>query len=130
MGGGEGNRGALLDSSVGSASDVSVAKEQQQQQQQQYDTLISVNVLEHVQDAFQYLTGLYRALRRGGTLIMHERYYDDLSVVDGDGYHPVRVKKAVLDKFLSLFHITFNNCSAEYEGRPGEHGYYVIGRKL
>ena len=26
--------------------------------QRQYDTLISINVIEHVQDAFQYLTGI------------------------------------------------------------------------
>ena len=26
--------------------------------QSQYDTLISINVIEHVQDAFQYLTGI------------------------------------------------------------------------
>ena len=95
-----------------------------------YDTLISVNVLEHVQDAFQYLTGLHLALRRGGLLILHERYYDDATLVDGDEYHPIRVKRAVLDKFLSLFHITFNNCSAAYDGRVGERGYYVTGIKL
>jgi len=102
---------------------------QQQQQQQQYDTLISINVLEHVQNAFEYLTGLYLALRSGGLLILHERYYNADTIVDGDNYHPVRVTKHVLDHFLSGFEVLFNNCSASYEQRVGEQGYYVIARK-
>jgi len=96
----------------------------------QYDTLVSINVLEHVQDAFAYLTGLYLSLRKGGLLIFHERYYDDKSILDGDKYHPVRIKRLVLDIFLRGFEILFNNCSAHYDGRPLEKGYYVIASKL
>jgi hypothetical protein len=69
-------------------------------------------------------------LKKGGLLIFHDRYYDDQTVVDGDEYHPVRIKRAVLDRFLSGFKILFNNCSATYEGRPNELGYYVIAVKL
>ena len=82
------------------------------------------------QDAFKYLTGLYMTLKKGGLLIFHDRYYDDKTVVDGDEYHPVRIKRAVLDRFLSGFKILFNNCSATYEGRPNERGYYIIAVKL
>lgn len=95
-----------------------------------YDTLISVNVIEHVEDAFRYLNGLYVSLRRGGLLIFHDRYYRDTEIGDGDKYHPIRIKRAVLDRFLMGFEIIFNNCSANYDGRPGEQGYYVIARKL
>jgi SAM-dependent methyltransferase len=49
-----------------------------------YDTVISINVLEHVQDVFQYLTGLYLALKPGGLLIFHDRYYEDRAIIDGD----------------------------------------------
>mmetsp|Transcript_19950 Transcript_19950/g.20062 ORF Transcript_19950/g.20062 Transcript_19950/m.20062 type:complete len:99 (+) Transcript_19950:1-297(+) len=96
----------------------------------QYDTLISINVLEHVQDAFSYMTGLYLSLRKGGLLILHERYYNDRTVLDGDKYHPIRIKRVVLDFFLEGFEIIFNNCSAHYEGRRGEKGYYVVATKL
>jgi hypothetical protein len=58
------------------------------------------------------------------------RYYEDRAIVDGDHYHPVRIKRAVLDRFLTGFNVVFNNCSANYDGRPGEQGYYVIGIKL
>jgi SAM-dependent methyltransferase len=97
---------------------------------QTFDTVITMNVLEHVQDAFEYLTGIYRVLRAGGLLIMHERYYDDQTILDGDNYHPIRIKQFVLDKFFSGFHVIFNNCSAAYEGRQKDRGYYVIAIKI
>mmetsp|Transcript_32140 Transcript_32140/g.46332 ORF Transcript_32140/g.46332 Transcript_32140/m.46332 type:complete len:494 (-) Transcript_32140:2389-3870(-) len=96
----------------------------------QYDTLISINVLEHVQDAFRYLTGLYMSLRHGGLLIFHERYYDTHTLTDGDLYHPVRITKHVLDKFLSGFKVIYNNCSAMYGNRRNEKGYYVLATKI
>eukprot|EP01041_Mallomonas_annulata_P003088 gene3088-6060_t len=60
----------------------------QKNQIKQYDTLISINVIEHVQDAFKYLTGLYLSIKRGGLLIFHDRYYNNETVLDGDQYHP------------------------------------------
>ena len=97
---------------------------------EQYDTVISINVIEHTQDAFKYLTGLYLSLKDDGLLIFHERYYDDNEISNGDLYHPIRIKRIILDRFLMGFDILFNNCSANYEGRKGEEGYYVIARKL
>lgn len=97
-----------------------------------YDTVISINVVEHVQDAFAYLTGLYSSIRKGGILIMHERYYNsDQEITNGDSFHPVRVKQRVFDMLLdeSRFSIVFNNCTASYNGRQGERGYYVIAVK-
>ena len=86
-------------------------------------------MLEHVQDAFRYLTSLYLSLRSGGLLIFHERYYDHMTVPDGDLYHPVRVTRPVLDKFLVGFHVLFNNCSANYDNRKNEQGYYLLAIK-
>eukprot|EP01031_Cornospumella_fuschlensis_P033275 gene33275-40257_t len=94
-----------------------------------FDTVISINVLEHTQDAFKYLTGLYVVLKRGGLLIWHERYYDDQSILLGDRFHPIRVKQIVLDHFLSKFDVIFNNVSASYGNRPNEKGYYVLAIK-
>jgi SAM-dependent methyltransferase len=97
---------------------------------QQYDTVVSINVLEHVQDAFAYINGMYAVLKPGGYLIFHDRYYDESTIIDGDMYHPVRISRAVLDRFLAGFEIVYNNCNANYAGRKGEQGYYVIARKL
>eukprot|EP00541_Cyclophora_tenuis_P018114 CAMPEP_0116578608 /NCGR_PEP_ID=MMETSP0397-20121206/21805_1 /TAXON_ID=216820 /ORGANISM="Cyclophora tenuis, Strain ECT3854" /LENGTH=131 /DNA_ID=CAMNT_0004108025 /DNA_START=89 /DNA_END=481 /DNA_ORIENTATION=+ len=85
---------------------------QHQRQHQHYDTLVAINVLEHVQNAFEYLEGLHRALRPGGLLIFHERYYR--TPLEGDGvlgrnnlYHPVRVTQRVLDIFLQQFELLY-----------------------
>ena len=72
--------------------------------------------------------GLYVSLKPGGLLIFHDRYYSNSQVTDGDIYHPIRIKRKVLDHFLSLFDIIFNNCDADYDGRK-DSGYYVIARK-
>ena len=89
---------------------------------------VSINVIEHVQDAFEYLTGLYVSLKPGGLLIFHDRYYSNAQITDGDVFHPIRIKKKVLDHFLSGFDIIYNNCAADYDGR-NDAGYYVIARK-
>ena len=95
----------------------------------QFDTLISINVIEHVQNVFEYLTKLVDVLRPGGLLIFHDRYYHNAQIMDGDVMHPIRIKRRVLDYFLTRFHIIYNNCSAAYGMRAGETGYYVIARK-
>lgn len=97
-----------------------------------YDVVVSINVVEHVQDAFNYLTGLYASVKKGGILIFHERYYNSApEITNGDKYHPVRVKQSVFDILLhpSLFHVIYNNCTAKYEQREGEKGYYIIAVK-
>ena len=41
----------------------------------QYDALMSINVIEHVSDAFYVLSNLYGALKKNGILIYHDRYF-------------------------------------------------------
>lgn len=55
-----------------------------------------------------------------------QRYYDDNTIVDGDIFHPIRIKRRVLDRFLAGFKIQFNNCSAAFEGRKGEKGEVIL----
>jgi Methyltransferase domain len=104
--------------------------EKVKEEKEYFDTLISINVIEHTQDAFKYLTGLYLSLRKGGLLIFHDRYYHDSAVLNGDVYHPIRIKKIILDRFLLGFKTLYNNCSAGYGGRRGEEGYYIVAVKL
>jgi SAM-dependent methyltransferase len=85
-----------------------------------YDTLIAINVIEHVQNAFEFLTQIYTALKPGGLLIFHDRYYLNSHIMDGDLWHPVRIKRRVLDHFLAGFQILYNNCSATYGNRIGD----------
>merc|ERR1711871_996811 len=100
-----------------------------------YDTLVSINVLEHVENALDYLMGLFNVLKEGGILVFHERYYrtpeeGDL-VLGRNLYHPIRVSKRILDLFLSKFEILFENKSPNFGGRKAkEMGYYIVARKM
>jgi SAM-dependent methyltransferase len=79
----------------------------------QYDTLVSINVIEHVQNAYSYLTGLHAALKPGGLLIFHDRYFDDPNegncVLGVNHYHPIRITRLVLDLFLEHFDEIYRN---------------------
>lgn len=102
----------------------------------QYDTLVAMNVIEHVQNAYEYLEGLYKTIKPGGLLIFHERFFEN--PVDGDKvlgrnlYHPIRITRFILDIFLQQFDIVMQNenpTSAMIRRNANEHGYYVIARK-
>lgn len=83
-----------------------------------YDTVICINVLEHVQDAWVVLNNLHSTLKTGGLIILGERTYDDFdcSVLFDIG-HPIRIKSSVTNKFRDRFDVLF-----------GSIGYF-IGRK-
>lgn len=104
-----------------------------------FDTVIHMNVLEHVNDAFEYLTKMYMALKPGGMLIFHERWHTNaeagvLGDPQGSGFqlHPVRVRKPVLDHLLSLFDPLYNTTEPTTLMRQrsmGEEAYYFVGIK-
>ena len=77
-----------------------------------FDTVVSINVLEHVHDAVAYLTNLYRAVKSGGLLIFHDRWFDQANdaeaVLGSFSLHPVRVSKLLLLQFLSKFYPNAN----------------------
>lgn len=100
------------------------AQAEEYQVEDAFDTVICINVLEHVQDAWQVLTNLHSALKPGGTLILGERTYDtfDCSKLFDIG-HPIRIKTSVIRKFQEHFDV-LHNCT-----QPGYEGYF-IGTKL
>ena len=104
-----------------------------------YDTVISINVIEHVQNAIEYFHSLHAALRPGGILIFHERFYPNPpagdAVLGENIYHPIRLTQLMFDVFLSDFDILFNNCDGHHLIKgwlardANERGYYVIAKK-
>lgn len=76
---------------------------------EQFDTVVLMNVIEHVQSAFEIMENMYRMLKPGGIMVFHERWWDYLfpDVLDSQDHdnvlHPVRVKKAMYYAFLSHF---------------------------
>jgi SAM-dependent methyltransferase len=76
----------------------------------QFDTIICINVLEHVQDANRVLANIRRAMKPGAIVIMGERTYDDLDVsIAYDIGHPVRIKSTVLNDFKKDMVVLFAN---------------------
>ena len=74
-----------------------------------FDTVVSINVLEHCQNAFEYMRKIHQVLKPGGQLIFHDRVYDGFwSVIDPvkdgpveiAGLHPLRVKMRLIDIFM------------------------------
>lgn len=75
-----------------------------------YDTAICINVLEHVQDATSVLNNLYDCLKYGGAVIFHDRAWDHIDINKiYDAGHPIRLKKVVLESFISRFNVIHKN---------------------
>uniref|UniRef100_A0A0G4FCD6 EGF-like domain-containing protein n=1 Tax=Chromera velia CCMP2878 TaxID=1169474 RepID=A0A0G4FCD6_9ALVE len=109
-----------------------------------FDTVVLINVIEHVQNGYALLENLYRSLRPGGILIFNDRYYDDMppdywSDLDSR-LHPIRPFRAVYERFFSFFEPIFvrrysipnilrglGRCRAPLHRTEG---FYFIGRKL
>lgn len=101
-----------------------------------YDTLLAINVIEHVQSGFHYLKSLHKKLKINGTLIIHERYYDNPIIGDlvlgRNFYHPIRLKKNVFDVFLKRFQIIYSNydpITAYKERNALEQAFWIIAKK-
>lgn len=68
-----------------------------------FDTVICINVLEHVQDAAAVLNKLFNALNPDGWLVFQERSWNiDLTKLYDVG-HPIRVSEATVAAFIACF---------------------------
>jgi SAM-dependent methyltransferase len=101
-----------------------------------FDTVVAINVIEHVFSAIDFLTAMYSALKPGGVLVFGERYFEDPDkdalVLGSAVLHPIRVKRIFLQHFLRLFDVLYigdHHTSFAKARGLGESGYYFIGRK-
>ncbi len=81
---------------------------------EQFDSLLIINVLEHVQNAFAVLDNVWVSLKPGGILIFHDRVLDKPFPLNADAVtreteemHPIRVRLPVLAYFASKFDILY-----------------------
>jgi len=100
------------------------------------DTVLMTNVLEHVQNAYAVLHQLHRALRPGGIVMFSEHWWDDFSyfeqVEENNKLHPVRIRKQLVDFFLSHFEKMYEHIEdriRQEEGGVRYTGISFIGRK-
>jgi SAM-dependent methyltransferase len=108
---------------------------------EQFDTVISINVLDHVQDLLQVLNNTYHAVKPGGLLIWNDRWFDSpfgcrtSKDYMGISLHPMRPKFKVFSHFLSFFEPIYQKIIVERmdstaTGPECDGGQiYFIGRK-
>ncbi len=104
-----------------------------------FDSLMMINVLEHIENLFIVLQNIYNALVPGGILIFNDRWWDaynhniPVSKDTQEGldhiYHPIRCHRNVFDHFLSKFEIIFQSVDPLSITKYNGHGIYFIGRK-
>ena len=107
-----------------------------------FDSVMMVNVLEHVLDAGKVLHQLWAALKPGGILIFNDRYVDKYPYEEqyqhrdiDNALHPIRIRKPFVDHLLSQFEVLLRDDSGTVEmkqratARYAEVGTYFIGVK-
>ena len=117
-----------------------------------FDTVICMNVLVYAQDAFKFLETLHAALKPGGLLLFHDRWFDSPEVssackMSGFMTNVLQVRRPLLDHFLSHFDTStsalggFLNTNQTVDqlyrskhwcgtNRDNERGFFASGRKI
>ena len=109
-----------------------------------FDTVVTINVLEHCEDAFEYMHRMHRVLKPGGLLIFHERVYDNFwKVLDPvthssevAGWHPLRVKRKLVDTLLKHYEVQLYSVDLTREmvkrkrTQIAEEPLWIIARKI
>jgi hypothetical protein len=58
-------------------------KLEDEQYKDAFDTIMAINVIEHVWDAFKFFNNIHHALKQGGILIYHDRFFPTPGYGDG-----------------------------------------------
>ena len=101
-----------------------------------FDTVVMINVLEHVYDAFTLLKKAAELVKPGGIFVWHERTWDTYKgVASGRNdrefkLHPIRIKKIVASVIISLFETMFITYDTKELRRLGNDGVYFIGKRI
>lgn len=96
-----------------------------------YDTVVLLNMIEHVQDAFLIYSKALDALKPGGIAVFHERFWPGYTGQETRNkrefdLHPIRLN----DKFAHWMSTEFDLLyEREQKEVWGNIGYYWIGRK-
>ena len=100
-----------------------------------FDTLVMINVIEHVFDAFKILEQTYDMIKPGGIIVWHERLWDnyrgEIDNLREFQLHPIRLNRHFANFFMSKFETLYmidQKDSRELQ-RLANEGVYFIGRK-
>jgi SAM-dependent methyltransferase len=109
--------------------------------EESFATVMMVNVLQHVHNAVMMLRNIYNSIKPGGLLIFSDCWMTEAQDEEGENYkfwldivyHPIRMKKAVFEQFLSGFDPIYDVRDLDAfaymtQGRD-KRGTYFVGRK-
>lgn len=101
----------------------------------QFDTLVMVNVIENVYDAFSILDKAIRMIKPGGFFVWHECIWNNYQGFARSKYdlefklHPIRLKSVVADVIMQQFDRLYYANDTQEMRRLRNEGVYFIGRK-
>ena len=100
-----------------------------------FDTVVMINVIEHVFDAFAILKRAIDLVKPGGFFVWHERLWDTYkgkasSLEDREfKLHPIRLKKFIADQIIRLFETKYITYDTDELRRLKNEGVYFIGKR-
>lgn len=98
---------------------------------QMFDTMLLLNFIEHVRDAFHIYRIAFQALRPGGLMVFHERFWPGYDGTESKNrrefdLNPIRLNQRFAHWMSTEFDLLYEK---EQDERWGNLGYYWIGRK-
>ncbi|CAG2216824.1 EXTL3 [Mytilus edulis] len=100
-----------------------------------FDTLIMINVIEHVYDAISILNAAINLIKENGVFIWHERLWNNYLGIANSKHdrefqlHPIRIKHVIAKQVLSMFDEKYISWDTEELRRLQNHGVYFIGQR-
>ncbi|GMH58355.1 hypothetical protein TrRE_jg5422 [Triparma retinervis] len=106
-----------------------------------FDTVMMVNVLQHVNNAIMLLRNVYNSLKPGGLMIFSDCWMTEEQEREGPDYkfwldvvyHPIRMKREVFEQFLQGFDAIYDvrdlDAFAYKVNNRNKRGTYFVGRK-
>jgi len=102
----------------------------------EFDTVLSFNVITHVENGYTWLEDLYKTVKSGGLLLFSDYWYDgtheNFWFVPDAYYHPVRPFRKVYDYFFTRFDLVYEHVE-KVPNRPSgltDHvGYWILRKK-
>ncbi|CAC5416569.1 unnamed protein product [Mytilus coruscus] len=100
-----------------------------------FDTLIMINVIEHVYDAISIFNAAINLIKENCIFIWHERLCNNYrGVVNSEHVrefqlHPIRIKQVIAKQVLSMFDENYISWDTEELRRLQNHGVYFIGHR-
>ncbi|CAC5419928.1 EXT2 [Mytilus coruscus] len=101
-----------------------------------FDSLVMINVIEHVYDALSILNSAINLIKENGLFIWHERLWDNyrgVATPPGNDrefqLHPIRIKTVIAKHIMSMFEEVYVSWDTEELRRLKNQGVYFIGRR-